>query len=341
MSVICEEIPRSEIIEKAAYEGVKDFIFVRRKERPKDIKVAEKWSMEPCFLPSFYEEVAQRILDFEVRADDVWIVTYPKCGTTWTQELIWQICNNLNYDQSKSPLYERFPFLEIGSLLSRDWPNVDYVTRLEKAPSPRFIKSHLPAPLLPNGLWTVKPKIVYVARNVKDVAISWYHHHVNIHYFPGSFQDFMDTMIADKIMYSPFHSHIVDFWRMKDEQNILFSTFEDMKKDLPAVIRRTIKFFGNDYSEAQIQTLADHLSFAQLSKNPSVNLDHMLKGIQVAINKKMKDQNYHFIRKGETGSFKKEMTPELVERFNKWTESEMQKLNCEPELRNIFLLNES
>ena len=31
------------------------------------------------------EEVAKEIYKFEVRSDDVWIVSYPKCGTTLTQ----------------------------------------------------------------------------------------------------------------------------------------------------------------------------------------------------------------------------------------------------------------
>ena len=30
-------------------------------------------------------EAAKKVYNFKVRPDDIWIITYPKCGTTWTQ----------------------------------------------------------------------------------------------------------------------------------------------------------------------------------------------------------------------------------------------------------------
>ena len=33
----------------------------------------------------FPEKLWDRIQNFEVREDDIWVVTYPKCGTRWTQ----------------------------------------------------------------------------------------------------------------------------------------------------------------------------------------------------------------------------------------------------------------
>ena len=36
-------------------------------------------------IPDTMKKVAEKIYNFKVKPDDIWIITYPKCGTTWTQ----------------------------------------------------------------------------------------------------------------------------------------------------------------------------------------------------------------------------------------------------------------
>jgi len=70
---------------------------------------------------------------------------------------------------------------------------------LMKMTSQRFIKSHLPIKLLPYGVLEQGCKIVYVARNPKDVAVSYYHFVKNIPLFgyEGDFEQFVDLFIDD------------------------------------------------------------------------------------------------------------------------------------------------
>lgn len=68
----------------------------------------EKW-----ILPTSYADFADQIYNFEARPDDVFICTFPRSGTTWTQEMIWLISNNLDYEKALNvQQFERFPFLE-------------------------------------------------------------------------------------------------------------------------------------------------------------------------------------------------------------------------------------
>lgn len=68
---------------------------------------------EEWLMPKTFEAYADKIYNFKARSDDVFICTYPRSGTTWSQEMIWLLCNDLDYETaSKISINHRFPFLE-------------------------------------------------------------------------------------------------------------------------------------------------------------------------------------------------------------------------------------
>ena len=77
----------------------------------------------------------------KVREDDVWVVTYPKCGTTWTQEILWNIVNGVQVERIKEPLFGRSPFLDLMMIGDNPDRNPgEFFDQIDKMPSPRVIK---------------------------------------------------------------------------------------------------------------------------------------------------------------------------------------------------------
>ncbi|XP_070498411.1 sulfotransferase 1B1-like [Chironomus tepperi] len=262
----------------------------------------------------------------EVYEDDIWVITYPKCGTTWTQEMVWMIGHNLDYETAlRIPLDDRFPFLELGGIVT-DLPTETFEASINQ-PRPRYIKSHLPIFLLPEQLWTVKPKIIYTARNPKDTAISWYHHHTNLHGYTGTKADFIEAFAKDLVPYSPMNEHVIDFWNIRSQPNILFLFFEDMKRNLDQEVKKVVKFMEKDYSQDEIDKLCVHLSFDSIKNNKMINKEEIIKQVMEMTGREYNPEKYTFIRKGKVGGYKKELTieqNELMDEYIKKAEFEIE-----------------
>ncbi|XP_046807458.1 sulfotransferase 1C4-like [Lucilia cuprina] len=79
----------------------------------KNIPLKKNWSQTWCTLPAHFDKVFDEILNFELRKDDVFVVTFMKCGTTWMQECAWLLLNNLDFEKSKeAAVMIRSPFIE-------------------------------------------------------------------------------------------------------------------------------------------------------------------------------------------------------------------------------------
>ncbi|XP_010860266.1 PREDICTED: amine sulfotransferase-like [Bison bison bison] len=81
--------------------------------------------------------------DFETRDDDVFVITYPKSGTIWTQQILSLIYYEGHRNRTEIVnTADRSPFLEYNL------HKIDF----EKRPSPRLFASHVPYYLAPKGL---------------------------------------------------------------------------------------------------------------------------------------------------------------------------------------------
>uniref|UniRef100_A0A1B0D0B6 Sulfotransferase domain-containing protein n=1 Tax=Phlebotomus papatasi TaxID=29031 RepID=A0A1B0D0B6_PHLPP len=335
MPIVWEKFSGTEEeVEKVKYAGMEEFIIVKNT----DVSQAPVWPKDHSyFLPGFFQDSIETIYDFEVRPDDVWLLAFPKTGSTWTQEMIWQICNDLDYERSEKKYEtETFTYLETNYILSKQVKLPNILNMLRESKSRRFIRSHLAAPLLPKQLWTVKPKMIYVARNVKDVAISFYHYYRNVHHFSGSWEDFFDIFMKDRVMFAPYHTHVSNFWHIRNEDNILFLTYEEMKRDHPNVIRKTAQFLGKSLKKEEVLELADYLSFSRFSKNSRINFEKHVDKFQRDLQTTLPDADFHFVRKGVIGSYNEEMPKEVIEQFDKWTLTEIEKNNMDPDIHRVF-----
>ena len=256
--------------------------------------------------------------------DDIFIITPPKCGTTWTQELVWLILNKLE-KPTKNQFY-RVPFVELGAILPPVEEKLDMtkeqneenlrhfqgnsVAFVEGMKRPRVIKSHLPLDLLPDNLLD-RCKVIFVTRNIKDMAVSYFHHHQLIS--KGyTFKEFAQWFRDSHIVQTPMMPMVLEAWNRRDHPNMFFNSYEDMKSDFSGTMKRMLKFLNVEMSDDQIQELQERTSITSFRKDKFVNKANELEGSEGK-----------FVRKGIVGDWKSNFDQEMNEDWDKWIAEEL------------------
>lgn len=184
---------------------------------------------------------AYRHFAHDPRPDDVFIVTYPKSGTTLMQMMLYQLTSDGSMDFDH--IGDRVPWFEVTAVRRPD--------ALARLPAPRAFKSHLHRERLPRA-----GRFIYVVRNVKDVAVSYYHHAVSLMDWDDDFDQFLKKFVAGKVPCGSWFAHLQSWWPHRDDSNTLFLRYEDLVADLPASARRVAAFCGLNASDAVLERTA-------------------------------------------------------------------------------------
>lgn len=112
------------------------------------------------------------------------------------------------------------------------------------------------------------------------------------------------------VLYCSYWDNVFSYWDQRNEANVLFLQYEEIKKDLKSVIIKVAKFLDKKLNDKNIDELMEHLSFESMRKNDSVNNRRVFNP--------EKKNKFPFIRKGIVGDYKNEMSPEMIKNFDEW-----------------------
>ena len=211
------------------------------------------------------------------------------------------------------PVNQSQPWLEAFN----DIPGFAYNVDLDTVPTPRTFKSHFSYDSLPCGRPNTTPcKYIYVARNPKDAYVSFFHH-LKLMGIPVEWSQ-VDGLFLQK---SAWFDHVLQFWAHKDDDNVLFLKYEDMKKDLSSAVAAIAKFIGCNLTLEIIEDIATRSSFENVKKVVERAADHEAEREELGegpvdncnCNLQKKPG---FFRKGIVGDWKNYFTPEQSAQFD-------------------------
>lgn len=173
----------------------------------------------------------------QIFPDDVFLVSFPKSGNTWTRFLI----ANLAHPETPAT------FANIHELV----PDPDGTAKkvFDRMPRPRIIKSH-------ECFDPRYPRVIYIVRDPRDVVLSQYHYHRKRLKFSDEYpiEQFVSRFLRGETCPHGSWGENVSTWLMtrRTDPRFLLLRYEDMISDSPRELARISEFLGTKATPQQL-----------------------------------------------------------------------------------------
>lgn len=222
--------------------------------------------------------------------DDIFLVSFPKSGNTWTRFLIANLAHpSQQADFGNIHLLIPDPF----ATSKRDF---------DRMPRPRIIKSH-------ECFDPRYPRVIYIVRDPRDVLLSQYHYHRKCRRIEDDYpiEKFVVRFIAGETCPHGSWGENVASWltTRQGDPRFLLLKYEDMVADTCCELAKVSSFLGLPAGSEQV---------AEAVEKSSVNKMRELEKTQGDLNTLTKEtrKDLAFVRAGKAGGWRDELTDVLV-----------------------------
>ena len=259
--------------------------------------------LSAIMFSSFDAEVtATSIQNFSPRSTDIVITPFGKCGTTWTQQIFHTL--RTRGDMDFDDISRVVPWIETSGSLGLD-------INAEQVADPRGFKSHLSFDRVPKGC-----KYINVIRNPLDAAYSSFKFMEGWYLEPGAVSP--DDFVYQNLKRGDYYRHFISWWPQRNNENVLYLVYEDMKKHLSRSIKKISEFAEIELDEDLLAITEKHSSFSFMTDFKDRFDDAMLrKQSEEKVLPSGSDSSK--VRAGAVGAY--ELKDETIAVFNdKWRE---------------------
>jgi estrone sulfotransferase len=170
--------------------------------------------------------------DFSALPTDIFLVSYPRSGNTWMR---YMLANLLEPEQE----WNIQTINRIVPDIHKKWPE-DYIER-----TPRIIKSHFP-------YQEIYRNVIYLFRDGRDVAVSYYDYLKKVHNYPKSFEDYFEEFLKGSLRYGAWHTHAMSIIFSSRPMKVLSIKYEDLVTDTIEQVQRIAAFLSVTWSKELI-----------------------------------------------------------------------------------------